>query len=375
MQQHLQIGGAVFTKKVYANISDAVIMSSNYVNGKHSVFVKQRLQTNIFAVIVALIAAALFAVLISVSAHAVTSTNNNLNTLKISPVRSDLSIEPGKSGSVTIQVTNLTKLPMTIQSIENDFIAGDERGTPALILDADKYAPTHSLKRFMVPIKNVTIEPGKTADIKLTIKVPADAQPGGYYGAVRFAPVAGDGATSVNLNASAASLVLLTVPGDAIEKLSLTEFSIMQGSKIDTVFQSANDIRASFRFQNLGSVQLGPFGKITVKQGDKAVYSYDFNIDTPREMVLPDSARRWDVPFKNIGSFGEYTVTATFTYGKNNETLNVTKSFWVIPWTVIIGAVVGLLALIGLVVGIWMFLKSYKRKILHSQSRRGGYRR
>lgn len=362
-------------KKLFANISTSVIMGSNYVNGKHSVFVKQRVQTNILVAVAICIVAVTLVVLIDTRAHAVTSTNNNLNTLKISPVRSDVTVVPGKSGTVVVKVTNLTKLPMTIQSIENDFIAGDERGTPALILDANKYAPTHSLKRFMVPIKNVTIAPGKIKEIKLVINVPADAKPGGYYGAVRFSPVSDDGSTSVNLNASAASLVLLTVPGDAVEKLRLTDFSIMQGSKIDTVFQSSNDLKVSYRFINEGSIQEGPFGKVTVKQGDKVVYNYDFNIDNPREMVLPDSARRWDVPLKNIGSFGNYTVTATFTYGKNNESLNVTKSFWVIPWSVIVGAVVGLLALIGLVVGIWMFLKSYKRKILRSQSRRGGYRR
>lgn len=326
---------------------------------------------------IVLVVAMLAAVLLDERVFAVTpsSTNNNLNTLKISPVRSDLVIAPGKSGTVTVKVSNLTKVPMTIQSIENDFIAGDEKGTPALILDASKYAPTHSLKRFMVPIANVTIPAETVREIKLTINVPANAKPGGYYGAVRFSPVVGDGSASVNLSASAASLILLNVPGEAIEKLNLTDFSIMQGSKIDTVFQSANDIRVSYRFANAGSIQEGPFGKITVKQGDKVVYSYDFNTDTPREMVLPDSARRWDVPLKNIGSFGNYTVTATFTYGKNNETLDVTKSFWVIPWSVIIGAIVGLIAIVGLVVGIWMFLKSYKRRILHSQSRRGGYRR
>ena len=352
-------------------------MESKYVNGKQSVFVKQRVQTNIFLMAIVLVVAMVAAVLLDVRVLAVTSdtTTNNVNTLKISPVRSDLTIAPGKSGTVTVKVTNLTKAPMTIQSIENDFIAGDEKGTPALILDASKYAPTHSLKRFMVPIEDVIIPAKTVKEIKLTINVPANAKPGGYYGAVRFAPFAGEGSKNVNLNASAASLVLLNVPGDAIEKLKLTDFDIMQGSKIDTIFQSANDIRVSYRFANTGSVQEGPFGKVTVKQGDTVVYSYDFNTDTPRDMVLPDSARRWDVPLKNIGSFGNYTVEATFTYGANNESLNVTKSFWVIPWSVIIGAVLGLIALVGLVVGIWMFLKSYKRRILHSQSRRGGYRR
>lgn len=345
--------------------------------GNKSVFVKQHVRTSIVMALVAVILAMIAVVVMGLGVHAApTSTSNNTNTLKISPVRSDISIMPGKSDTVVVKIANLTAAPMIVQAIENDFIAGDERGTPALILDADKFAPTHSLKRFMVPLQNVTVPARAVKEVKVVINVPANAKPGGYFGALRFAPIEGDGSKSVNLNASAASLILLTVPGDAIEKLNLTAFNIMQSNKIDTIFQSANDLRLSFRFENKGSVQEGPFGKVTVKQGDKIVYSYDFNITTPREMVLPDSARVWDVPLKNIGSFGQYTVSATFTYGKSNESIDVSKSFWVIPWTVIIGAIGGVLLLIGLIVGIWMFLRSYKRRILNNHgNRRGGYRR
>lgn len=311
--------------------------------------------------------------LFSVPSHvfaAPTSTANGLNTLKISPVRSDVVVAPGKSEVVVMKVTNTTKAPMTIQAIENDFVAGDERGTPALILDADKFAPTHSLKRYMVPIPNTTIAPGVTQEIKVTIKVPADAKPGGYYGAVRFSPVSAGGSTSVNLNASAASLVLMTVPGPVEEKLTLTNFNVKQGSKIDTIFQSANDLQVSFRMENSGSIQEGPFGNVSVMQGDKVVYSYAFNNDTPREMVLPDSARVWDIPLKNIGSFGNYTIKATFSYGQKNQTIEVTKSFWVIPIFVIVVSVGSIILLVAIIVAIRMFLQDYKKRILKKHGKR-----
>jgi hypothetical protein len=342
--------------------------------GNKSVLVKQRVQTNI-RIVITLVAA--IALLTGHSLFAAPApVVNNANTLKISPVRSDTTIAPGTSGKVTMTLTNLTNAPMTIQATENDFVAGDERGTPALILDADKFAPTHSLKRFMVPMPNVTVPPNSNKDVEVTINVPKDAKSGGYYGAVRFIPVTPDGNTSVNLNASVASLVLLTVPGPVSEQLNLTDFSIKQGNKVDTFFQSSNDLQLTYRFENKGSIQEGPFGKIVVKQGKDIIYSYDFNQADPREMVLPDSARRWDVPLKNIGSFGNYTVTATFSYGKSNQTIDVTKSFWVVPWYVIIATGVGILVLIIIIVGIWLFLRSYKRRILRSGTgRRNGYRR
>jgi hypothetical protein len=121
-------------------------------------------------------------------------------------------------------------------------------------------------------------------------------------------------------------------------------------------------------------VQIGPFGKLSIKQGDKVVYETDFNNKDQRDMILPDSARRWDIPLKKIESFGNYTVSAVFTYGKKNQTIEVSQSFWVIPMAVIIIAAGGVLLFILLIIGIWLFLRSYKRRVLRN-SRGGGLRR
>lgn len=299
------------------------------------------------------------------------AADNFANTLKISPVRTDVEIAPGTTKTVQITATNITKNSITVKPIENDFVAGDERGTPALILDADKFAPTHSLKRFMQPLENVTIPAGKSQIIKLTVTVPKNAQAGGYFGAVRLAPASAEDGGQVNLTGSVASLILMTVPGPVTEKLNLTDFSIQQNGKAGTTFGTPDNLQASFRFENKGDVQVAPFGKVSVKKGDKVVYEADFNNKDPRDMILPDSARRFDIPLKDIESFGNYTVSATLTYGKKNQTIEVMKSFWVIPQMLIIAVVVGVLLLIGIIVGIVLFLRSYKRRILRNNGRGG----
>lgn len=340
--------------------------------GNLRVLVKQRVQTNIRALM--LLAAALF-IFAGTQTFAQQSSGEMANTIKVTPVRSDIEIKAGTSFTQKVTVSNLTKAPITLQPIENDFIAGDERGTPALILDADKYAPTHSLKRFMKPLQNITIEANKSRSIDVVMTVPKDAQPGGYFGAIRFAPVSAEGGGQVNLSGSVASLILMTIPGPATEKMTITNFDILQDGKSGSRFATPDKLEASVRFQNQGSIQLGPFGKLSVTQGDKVVYSTDFNNKTPRDMVLPDSARRWDIPLDKIGAFGNYTVSATFTYGTKNQTIEVKKSFWVIPQTVIIAAIVGLIVLVALIAGIWFFLRQYKRKIIRNQDRGGRYRR
>jgi hypothetical protein len=338
------------------------------------VLVKQRVKTNIRVVATLVFAAVLLVVSSSSHSYAV-DANNSPNTLKVSPVRSDISIAAGASDKVEVTITNLTSSPVTLQLVENDFIAGDERGTPALILDADKYAPTHSLKRFMKPMQNVTIPGNQSKLVDVEIDVPKDAQAGGYFGAIRFAPASPDGSAQVNLSTSVASLILLTVPGDIIEKMNLTDFSVQQNGKVDTMFQDGKNLELTFRFENKGSVQEAPFGKISVKRGSKVVYETDFNQEAPRDVVLPDSARRWDEALKNIDGFGEYEIHATLTYGTKNETVEATKKFWVVPVWVIIAASGGLVVLVLLIIGIWLGLRSYKRRILRSQGRNSGYRR
>ena len=317
------------------------------------------------AILIALFAIALAAIVSTYTfASSVSSATSTANTLRVTPVRRDVTAQPGTSITVQATISNLSKGTVNVHSIENDFVAGDENGTPSLILDENTYAPTHSLKRFMVPLKDMTIEAGGSRTINVTINVPKTAQAGGYFGAVRFAPADPASGQQVNLSASVASLILLTVPGSVDETLSLTNFDIQQKGKNGASFGDSHDIAASIRFANKGNVQLAPFGKIAVMQGKTIIYETSFNTSEPHDVILPDSARKWTVPLNKIGSFGYYTVKATFTYGSKNQTIDVEKSFWVIPSTLIIAVIAGIGAL-GVILGlIWLGLSKYKRHIL-----------
>ncbi|MGB4957233.1 MAG: DUF916 domain-containing protein [Candidatus Saccharimonas sp.] len=332
---------------------------------------KQRLQVSvrIFALIIAAAACITFGTTHVFAAE----KTNQANTLKVSPVRTDIEINPGESKVVQVFVTNLTSAPITVRPVENDFIAGDERGTPALILDADQSAPTHSLKKFLKPLTDVTVPANKSQAVDVTITVPKTAQAGGYFGAIRFAPTAPEGGGEVNLSASVASLILLTVSGPVTEKLNLTEFEVKQGEKAGSLFQTPDNLQVSFRFENKGNLQMGPLGQISVQKGGKVVYSKNFNDKTPRDVILPDSARRWDIPLEKIDAFGYYKVTGTFTYGKINQTVQVERTFWVIPIAYMIGGAIALVVLIALIIVIVLALRNYKKRILRNS--RGSYRR
>lgn len=288
-----------------------------------------------------------------------------VNTFKISPVRTDINVTPGQTRTVTTTITNVTDAPITVRPITNDFIADDkENGEPALILDEDKYAPSHSLKRFMRPLQDVTVPARDSKTVTVTIAVPADTKAGGYYGAVRFAPVVGETGGQVNMTASVATLILVRVPGETVEKLTLTDYAVQKNGVSATRFSKPDGLSLLIRFKNEGNVHVAPFGKISIKKGDTVVKEVDFNNKDQRDMILPDTARRWSVPLEGLGSFGKYTVHSTLTYGERNQTVEMSESFWIIPLALIFVVIGGVVALAAIILGVLWFLRGYKKRIL-----------
>lgn len=285
------------------------------------------------------------------------------NAMKISPLRTDVTAEQGETVSVEVKITNPSNADVMVRPIQNDFVAGDEEGSPAIILDENEYAKSHSLKRFMQPLSETAVPAGESITIDVPIVVPEDAEPGGYFGAVRFIPSSPDSGGQVNTSISAASLILLTVEGDAPEKLDLTDFVTRQNGRVGSFFTSADNIDIMARFQNTGNIHAGPFGKIQVTKGGETVYEADFNEQNPRDVILPDSARRWNIPVDKVSGFGKYNVKAVFSYGLSNQTIEVEQSFWVVPLPFIIVASILLLAIIATVVVLILRARSKKNNI------------
>ncbi|HET8709087.1 MAG TPA: DUF916 domain-containing protein [Candidatus Saccharimonadales bacterium] len=318
----------------------------------------------------AIFASLALAVTIAVSALApVTAATNTAggNGLKISPVRTDLVILPGKSATVPVNVQNVTKSTANLQVLINDFMASNkENGEPALILDSNKSAPSHGLKQFIAPISDVTLKPNEQKTVKVTINVPKDAAGGGYFGAVRFAPAGTNSDKNVTLSASVASLILVKVPGDIKDDLKLASLSAQSGDTTHVVFTSDKNITAAVRFENKGNVQEEPFGKVVLKKGSKVLQTSEINDSDPRGNVLPDSTRKFEIPLKKVDGIGKYTIEGNFGYGSNGQLLSGKTTFYVIPLPLIILAAV-LLAII-------LFLIFALPRLIRAGSRRNGRR-
>lgn len=303
-----------------------------------------------------------------------TSTPAN-NGYKISPVRTDLTINPGSSTDITVYIQNASSAVENLHVIINDFEAPtNESGNPALLLNGAT-APQHSLKQFakVKSPSSFTLQPNEQKAVTVTISVPAGAPSGGYYGAVRFAPIGSAGNKNVNLSASVASLVLITVPGHLVEHLSIAGFGVSQGSgstSTRSIFFSNKNLQSIVRFQNSGNVQEQPFGKILLKQGSSTKGTFSVNNTTPPGNVLPSSIRLFSVKLSKVGWFGKYKAIGNFGYGSNGQLLTAQTTFYVIPIILILLVILALLVILFLVFGLPRLIRRYNRRVIARAERR-----
>ncbi|HET9174101.1 MAG TPA: DUF916 domain-containing protein [Candidatus Saccharimonadales bacterium] len=313
---------------------------------------------------------------ISMAAFADTSSTTTSgvgigNGYKISPVRTDLTINPGQSQNLTLYVQNISSVTENLQVLTNDFTARpDNSGGPAILLNGQSL-PKHGLTKYItVTPSKATLQPNDQAQVTVTISLPKDIVPGGYYGAVRVAPQGTVSGKNVNLAASVASLILVRVPGNYKEQVSVSNFQVLSGTNPHTVFTTSKGITASVVFDNTGDVQEQPFGKVELKKGSKILGTYDINNTYPHGNVLPDSSRQFTVPLDKVGSFGKYTLVGNFGYGTNGQLLSAQTTFYVIPASAIIIALIVLALLIALAIVFPRYMRRHDSRVLRRAGRR-----
>jgi hypothetical protein len=317
--------------------------------------------------IAAFIAAfALFALVIP----GVSAQNNNqvANGFRISPVRSELTIDKGKSETITLTLENPSAAATTARAVINDFVASDkEDGEPRLILDETTPPPKNDFKKLVQPIADVPLGPREKKDIPVRISVPETANAGGYYGAIRFVP---SGTVSsqqnVGLTASVGTIVLIRVPGNLVERLDLIQLSAGQSDKPRSFF-TGGDVQVITRVKNEGDIHVKPFGKVQVKDMfGKVVTEFELNNTDPRSNVLPDSIRKFTDNLPKRRWLGRYTIMANLGYTQGSgDLITAQASFWYMPWWSLAVLALLVVALIG--GGYWLYRKYGAPKQTHGK--------
>lgn len=283
--------------------------------------------------------------------------------LSISPTRTELNVERGSTEKVEVNIRNVTRGAIVAKPFISDFESDDATGEPRLYVNTDK-RNSASISSFVSGLEDVPLNPGEDKNLTYIVNIPADAAPGGYYGAITYRAVpanqAGPESGEVALTANVASLVLIEVPGDITEQIQVTSVKVSKDGKAGSFFTSKPD-RVGIGIKNSGNSFSKPFGTISVTDmSGKQVFSYELNNSTPRGNILPKSSRTFTDELKNISKPGRYTVTTNVSHGTGGEVLTQKASFWYLPvWLLIALAVV----IIGIAGGVfYLYRKQFGRK-------------
>jgi hypothetical protein len=329
------------------------------------------------------IAAVLFAP--APTAMAATPSQPAFNILT-SPLPIKISTSPGKTVTTEIRFKNLNDTPEAIKVSLLRFGASGEEGAPDLfdITPKDKFGSWVTFSP-----SEVVAQPNVWNTITMTIKVPDNADLG-YYMAVTLSPASTvtDPRNGASLKGSAATLVLLNVnTGNEKRSLNIAEFTSSKGlyEYLPTTF--------NVKLRNNGNIYIAPSGNLFITHGSKQVAALDFNqagasvlpgtnrtlkadwhdgfplytnkiVDgktIPDKHAVPQQDLKWDFSKVNKLRIGRYTAKILVVYddGKQDVPLEATVNFWVLPWKIML---VALLIVVIIGIGLFSFIRGLVRR-------------
>lgn len=310
---------------------------------------------------------------------------NSTMALTVIPPRIELDGDPGTTVSSKFEVLNETAETITYYTQVENFEAKDETGTPQFIQSQEGLA-------VWVDVANsVRVEPGEKKAVPYIVKIPRNAEPGGYFASIfiRTTPPSERGG-EVSIGARLGTLVLLRVNGNIQEGVDILEFTSKDKQRIFTSLP----VELYYRFQNTGSDRVKPTGEVIIKNliGMKAKV---LSANRTEGSVLPRSIRRFEMAWIHGGggseetlaqieqrmpsgffsaakyqlsnfAMGYYTAHLDIAYGVNNNTAKGTFRFLVIPWQLLI--IIFVILIITLVM-LRFILKRYNRYIISKHNR------
>lgn len=260
----------------------------------------------------------------------------------VGPGRFSLEIAPGESKTVMMNVSNRLGKKRLFRFTTEDMTSNEDGGTATIQLLGDEVGP-YTIKDYIsVPYESFFIEHNERAVIPVTVSLPPDAEPGGFYGSILTEvmpeeqdPGESDIAPSATLVSRIGTLFYVTTPGDVEREGKLLKVQTIPSKKL--FFKGPVDL--GLVYENTGSVHLTPYGSVTVTNmlGD-AVGS----VELDPWFVMPQSIKTREISWDREFLMGRYLITADIEKGYDNQVDSASVVIWVLPWKhfiVIFGAV------------------------------------
>ncbi len=259
---------------------------------------------------------------------------NTAQAVSISPLTFQINVNPGDTIPNVVSVYNDSDASISVSMSAQDFTAAGENGQ--VLLEGTTTSKQFTLANWItLNPSTFTLAPRTSQTVGFTINTPTNAEPGGHYASI-LASVSASSGSGVGIAQRVGSLLLVSVAGQAVENLSVSQFSAPS-------FSEYGPDKMTALFTNNGTIHLQPRGFVTITD----MFGRNVGqIDIPQLNVLPQSSRLIDLPVQIGAQFGRYQATLSAIYGSSNEPLSATLTYWVIPWKMMSVAGVILIILI-----------------------------
>lgn len=282
--------------------------------------------------------------------------------LSIAP-RKDYIMDPGDKINDKLTIRNIDSnqdLQVYLKVI--DFTFTDDGGTPKLMLDENIDKTTWSLRSYLKVPETVTVAPGKSVSIDISVAMPDNIGAGSYYSAIIYSTSAPEGG-NVGLAASGVTLAFVSVPGKVNEDLTLKKFGAYNtDTRKYMTFATQEPKTIAYTLENKGNVVEAPVGTIKLRSMWGQEYSID-NVNPKKSLALIGQTRTYEACIKlksaevkmdtstaeantcvSAGLWpGMYTASLDIFYGQNGNNTNEivrTTIFWYLPlWFIVIVAI------------------------------------
>jgi hypothetical protein len=288
------------------------------------------------------------------------SVNYGLS-IAITPSINELTVASGKKTVKDILVKNDTANLLTVSIFTQDFYTSGSNGE--LRFYSQSNATFDPSSWFSTPYTFVSIEPFSHKEVPVTINIPYNAEPGGYYVAEFFQQqntyASGQ---ALNVSAKIGSLFFLTVPGDIQTKANISGVSLIDHSRIKLpggIIGSSN-ISFEVNVKNSGNVHASPNGVVKIYNLFGAL------VDTStleQHIILPNTTRVMQGSWSNKNNIliGTYHATAEITYNDNGVIKHSYYHFGFSAFPEVQLVEVGPFVLLILILGIILVWKAFTK--------------
>ena len=241
---------------------------------------------------------------------------SNAFSVKVSPVRYDLSIAQGSSKEFTLNLTGSKgSYNQSLMIYPSDLYMSK---TGALSFDTIKEYKNSAVKWIKMSKSQISLLEDQTVALKFTVSIPSTATSGEYYAVIMVEPTEytkirnKKAPVMFKMKSRVAVVVVLNVPGRTYEKQG--EASGVKISEADTI------VKITSAFKNSGDVHLDVLSEATIRSYDGKISFGTFMLraissSQDKAFIFPGATRDFEGSLKRQLPNGDYIAEVSYNYG------------------------------------------------------------